>query len=191
MTWPLSVDLTVEEQLGILALITYLNAGIAWYYCRCRKSEFYKDFERRVIGQPPPPPPPRQPSPPPAAAAAATSSRTDTTPHDHPPAPSRFAGTGYALKRWGFVTASVLFWAVHALIQLADLLRKVLVWLGVLIAGCAYVAYELAWGRREVSHAKRDWERELAVDATAGREEKAMPAVPRPAVLHARAEALA
>ncbi|KAK7963717.1 hypothetical protein PG996_008595 [Apiospora saccharicola] len=180
MTWPLNADLTVEEQLGILALITYLNAGIAWYCCRCRKSEFYKDFERRVIGQPPPPP----------SLPSSPSSHTDTTAQG-PPAPSRFAGTGYALKRWGFVTASVLFWAVHALIQLADLLRKVLVWLGALVAGCAYVAYELAWGMREVSHAKRDWGRELAVDATAGREEKAMPAVPRPAVLHARAEARA
>lgn len=177
MTWPLNIDLTVEEQLGILALITYLNAGIAWYYCRCRKSEKYKDFERRVIGQPPPRLP--SPSPPPAS----PSSRTDTAANEPQP-PSRFAGIGCALKRWGFVTASVVFWILHALLLLAIQLRKVLAWLGAMIAACAYVVYEWAW-RREVVHAKRDWERELTVDA-AERKKKAMPAVPPPAILLAR-----
>ncbi|KAK7934967.1 hypothetical protein PG985_000462 [Apiospora marii] len=177
MAWPLNVYLTVEEQLGIVALITYLNGGIAWYYCRCRKSERYKEFERWVIGLPPSPP--RLPSPPPAPA---TSSRTETTAHG-PLSPSRFTGARYALKRWGFVTASVLFWILHALLLLAVQLRKVLAWLGATVAACAYVAYDLAW-RREVWHAKRDWERELAADA-AENEKKAMPAVP-PAVLQAQ-----
>lgn len=175
MTWPLDVDLTVEEQLGTLALIIYLNTGIAWYYYCCRKSERYKEFECRVIRRPPLP----SPLPPPAPAA---SSWTDRAAHDSL-SPSRFVGTGYALKRWGFVTASVLFWILHALLLLAIQLRKVLAQLGATIAACAYVAYEWTW-RREVWHAKRDWERELAVDA-AESEKNAMLAVP-PAVLQAR-----
>ncbi|KAK8058539.1 hypothetical protein PG994_008987 [Apiospora phragmitis] len=110
MAWSSATDLTVEEQIGFLALLVYLNLGIAWYYFSCRKSQKYKDFKHRVIGWPPPPAPWVVAA---AAAAGPGALRRRPTPR------RRFASTRYALKRWGFVTASVLFWIVYVLLQLA------------------------------------------------------------------------
>ncbi|KAK6834843.1 hypothetical protein PG987_009537 [Apiospora arundinis] len=48
-----SFNLTREQEIGILALLIYLNTGAAWYFYISRKSEGYDDFEYGIIGSPP------------------------------------------------------------------------------------------------------------------------------------------
>ncbi|KAK8002598.1 hypothetical protein PG989_002317 [Apiospora arundinis] len=133
-----SFNLTREQEIGILALLIYLNTGAAWYFYISRKSEGYDDFEYGIIGSPPGASLPRP----------------------------RFDGPSvkYALKRWAFITASVLlFWVGHALFRFYILLFKLFTWLGAKIAACAYVVHERIW-KRDLWKARRDWEKELAID---------------------------
>jgi len=165
--------LTREEEIGILVLLVYLNTGIAWYYFICRKSKGYKYFEICLIGEPP-----RRP----VVAPSPTTITTTTTARGEPSSPRfRFhpPSINYALKRWGFVTASVLlFWFIHALVRLAILLGTLLTKLGAKIAACAYAVYEMTW-ERELWKARREWVKELAVDgpSSAEGEKPTMPTV--------------
>lgn len=151
MAGSFAFGLTSAEEIGLLALLIYLNAGIAWYYYVCRKSEKYKHFETCVIGKPP-----RRP--------VAAPSPTTTTAQE---GPSRFHSPciKYALKRWGFVTASVLFfWVVHAIVRFTILIGTLFTHLGARIAVCSHIVYEMIW-KRELWKARREWAKELAVDA--------------------------
>lgn len=154
-----SFNLTREQEIGILALLIYLNVGAAWYFCVSRKSEGYDDFEYGIIGSPPVS----------AIVVAPSSSSTAARPtaRREPPSPRpRFDGPSvkYALKRWAFITASVLlFWVGHALFRFYILLFKLFTWLGAKIAACAYVVHERIW-KRDLWKARRDWEKELAID---------------------------
>ncbi|KAK8035180.1 hypothetical protein PG993_010175 [Apiospora rasikravindrae] len=129
MAWKSPVDITFEEQIGIVALLIYLNLGIAWSYYVCRKSQNYQDFKHRVIGYPPAP--------------VSIATTTTTTSRRAPIRWGRFEGTWYALKRWVFVTASVLFWIGHALLLLVISLGTQL---GATVATGARAVYE--WTRR-------------------------------------------
>ncbi|KAK7967246.1 uncharacterized protein PG986_001523 [Apiospora aurea] len=156
MAWSSLVDLKVVEQIGILALLIYLNLGIAWYYYSCRQSQQYQHFKRLVIGRPPAPEPVPVPVPVPASIATTT-----TTPRRAPVRRGRFDGTWYALKRWVFVTASVLFWIVHALLLLVISLGTQL---GATAAAGARTVYDWTW-RRKLWGARRG---DLVTESAAG-----------------------
>ncbi|KAK8065818.1 hypothetical protein PG997_012565 [Apiospora hydei] len=183
MAWSSLVALTVEEQLGILALLIYLNLGIAWYYYSCRKSQQYQHFKHLVIGRPPSLEPVPVPVPVPASFATTTTTTTTTTPRRAPVRRGRFDGTWYALKRWVFVTASVLFWIVHALLLLVISLGTQL---GATAAAGARVVYEWAWRRKLRESRRGDLVTELAAGPSPSSAEEGK--MVTPAALLARPE---